>query len=173
MTITDIPRVKPGITNDKPTGPCAELAQRANDLLGYSTLLSRASGSISIAAPGRLAAVLMGLEIDVLDMSKVIDYQMEEAGRRTRALIERDLSQWCNGWFTSAHWTATSLSSYKEPIPEFVLAKAIQIKEQLPEVKFFVQHLNDPKADPFLVAQLGSEIYYIEVWSEPKFEHSL
>lgn len=49
-------------------------------------------------------------------------------------------------------------------------ASTMQIKEACPDVVFHVHHMTDPKADPFLIAQLGRELYYVEVWAEPRFE---
>ena len=35
------------------------------------------------------------------------------------------------------------------------------------------RHRAGVKADPFLIAKLGEEIYYVEAWDEPRFENSL
>lgn len=59
-------------------------------------------------------------------------------------------------------------------IPEFALAKAIQLRELNPSVQFQVDYLDTHEQvtypDPFLVAILGKEEYYIDVWDEPEFE---
>jgi len=119
---------------------------------------------------GKLTETLLKLEMDVLDANMVIDYQMEEIGRRTKEVAVERLKDWVSGWFTVASWQHTLLSEYKRPVPEFVLDKAIRIKEVLPEVQFYIQHLSDPKADPFLVAKNGDEIYFVDAWDEPRFE---
>lgn len=66
-------------------------------------------------------------------------------------------------------WTNTEIKNYQQPIPEFVLNKALQIKERVPSAQFFVEHLEE-KHDPFLKVKHGNLDLYIEVWDEPKFE---
>lgn len=66
-------------------------------------------------------------------------------------------------------WTNTEIKNYQQPIPEFVLRKALQIKEKVPDAQFFVEHLEE-KYDPFLKVKHGNLDLYIEVWNEPKFE---
>jgi hypothetical protein len=181
ITLKDIPRHKAGIetsiqnvTTEAFSTERGKLASRAADLLGYKALVTDIAGISSFGVfSGKLTETLLKLEMDVLDTSVVIDYQMEEAGRRTKEAILENLNQWVAGWFSKASWEHTELSSYKRPVPEFVLDKAIRIKEALPEVKFYIQHLSDPKADPFLVAVVGDEIYYVDAWDEPRFEGRL
>lgn len=66
-------------------------------------------------------------------------------------------------------WTNTEIKHYQQPIPEFVLNKALQIKEKVPNAQFFIEHLEE-KYDPFLKVKHGNLDLYIEVWDEPKFE---
>lgn len=70
-------------------------------------------------------------------------------------------------------WQSVSLASYASPIPEFVIEKALQIKGELPDAVFRVEHLlrEEVVVDPFLVLIYNSVVYYIEVWDEPKFRH--
>jgi len=66
--------------------------------------------------------------------------------------------------------------SYYEPIPEFVLRKAVSIVEKLPQVELCVETLSneDIHDDPFLIAKFNhEEEFYIEVWNEAKFEGKL
>jgi hypothetical protein len=70
------------------------------------------------------------------------------------------------------YWERTALDSYKAPVPEFVLSKALQIKEELPDAQFFVDSCRF-HPDPFLAVKLGNEMFYIEVWDEPEFESKL
>lgn len=80
-------------------------------------------------------------------------------------------------------WRRLTLSQYEAqggPIPEFVLSKAIEIKESLPEVTLSIEHLFEgvekidrPTRDPFLVASLDDEAYYIDVWNEKEYESKL
>lgn len=179
ITLQDIPRVKAGCAAKREITGLSEvdqerlyLATRAKDVLGYAGLIADVTGETGeMVKPGKLAETLVRLDIDVLDLGKVIDYQMQELVNATRAHIVTNLSNWAHGYFSEAGWTRTELSSYVHAIPEFVLDKAVRLKEALPEVRFTVQHMRDPKADPFLVAYLGNdEIYYIEAWDEPRFE---
>lgn len=70
-------------------------------------------------------------------------------------------------------WVRSPLSEFKQPIPEFALQTALDIKAKCPNTLFFVDELKIEKRteDPFLVvsADQSSPIYYIEVWNEPKF----
>jgi hypothetical protein len=78
-------------------------------------------------------------------------------------------------------WRATPISAYKKPIPEFVLNKAVQIAEKCPKAEFTIEELQVERyqriqrtlPDPFLVAKLGSESFFVEVWDEPLFENKL
>ena len=181
MKLAEIPFVKAGSSIRKTVADFDGLAQermslatRAADLLGYQGLAAEMTGGIAITRPGKLAETLNALDIEVLDLGSVLDYQMQEMIRVTREKIEQDnLDDWATGYWVDAGWGKTPLSDYRQPIPEFVLETAIRIREKLPEVKFHVQHLHDPKADPFLVASMGKEIYYVAAWDEPRFEGRL
>jgi hypothetical protein len=84
-------------------------------------------------------------------------------------------------------WERISISGYNGNIPEFALNKAVQIKMELPKVKLSidaltVQREEDKKKesavveylrDPFLVAELGTEIFYIDVWDEKEYERKM
>jgi hypothetical protein len=69
-------------------------------------------------------------------------------------------------------WQRTWLKYYKEPVPEFVLRKAMAIKEELPDAEYFIEHLGQ-KQDPFLCVIHNGWTEYVEVWAEPKFELQL
>ena len=178
MKIAEIPKVKAGTSANVGVMELNELDQerlylgtRAKDLLGYSGLIADVTGRPRVdQETGKLTECLRTLDIQVLDTATVIEYQIEEIVRRTREVIQERLSDWATGYFHVAEWSKTSLQSYKRPIPEFALNEAVKIKEQLPEVQFYIQHLSDPKADPFLVAKLDEEIFYVCAWDEPKFE---
>lgn len=181
ITMQDIPRVKAGMAlkvsmsdldnNDRER---FSLASRARDVLGYGGLIANVTGDVGqIVKAGKLAEALRLADIDVLELGTVLDYQLQESSRLTREFIlEGNLDDWAAGGYimSEARWSKTSLREYDHPVPEFVLDKALRIKEACPEVEFRIQHLNQPKADPFLVAFIGKEIYYIEVWDEPRFE---
>lgn len=76
-------------------------------------------------------------------------------------------------------WRSASLPSFSSigNVPEFVLEKAIAIKEKLPAVNFSVEYLVDNHEvrdpDPFLVAVLENERYYIDVWDEKEYEKAI
>jgi hypothetical protein len=77
-------------------------------------------------------------------------------------------------------WAMEPLASYAGNIPEFALAKAVAIKTECPTVSLFVERLHEdqeqivrPTRDPFLVASLGDESYYIDVWDEKEYERSI
>ncbi len=180
LTLADIPRVKAGTTAalsksaDEIDQERYALGRRAADLLGYRGLAEDASGMRTIGtAGGPLTAALLKLDIETLDTESVIDYQLEEVSRRTKEAILESLENWATGWFGPASWSKTALNKYDRPVPEFVLDQAVRIKEAVPEVVFYVQHLSDAKADPFLVARLADEVYYIAAWDEPRFEGRL
>jgi hypothetical protein len=74
-------------------------------------------------------------------------------------------------------WKTYNLEYYSHPIPEHLLAAAIAIKEQNPKTIFEVEtfyvertHRVPRQADPFLVAVLNQERYYIGVWEEAEYE---
>jgi hypothetical protein len=83
------------------------------------------------------------------------------------------------GTRTVRKWAQCNLSAYQGNVPEFVLAKAIAIKETRPGVNFSVDQLFEEREvierdpDPFLIAQLGDEHYYIDVWDEKEYEAQL
>jgi hypothetical protein len=181
ITLQDIPRVKAGsavaTTNTKNLSEIDQerlyLATRAKDVLGYDLLKQSVTGVRRVGTcEGKLTETLLRLDITILDTATVIKYQMEEIVRRNEEYIITHLKDWAGpGWgITLASWQKSDLADYQMPVPEFVLDKAIKIKEQLPEVKFNIHHLNDPKADPFLVAYLGNEVYFVDAWDEPRFE---
>lgn len=71
-----------------------------------------------------------------------------------------------------AKWESVLLRHYREPVPEFVLQTALDLKEKFPAAKFSVQELRlqARTRDPFLVVEdPAGNAYYIEVWNEPGF----
>lgn len=74
-------------------------------------------------------------------------------------------------------WHRNTIGGFAGYIPEHILSKACEIREKVPGVSLLVdQQYTDnerwrkPAPDPFLVAQLGNEEFYIDVWDEPEFE---
>lgn len=142
----------------------AQLASKAEMLLGYTTLKE------NVRVAGELGKVLLELDIEPFTKDSVERYKKS---KMTKITYRRN---WTNVTETRK-WTRHPISGYSKPIPEFVLNKAVQIKEKLPDVQFLIDELGTVRRlkkiqppDPFLVAVLGNEEYYIEVWDEPKFE---
>jgi hypothetical protein len=72
--------------------------------------------------------------------------------------------------FVRVSWRRTKLAKYQGEVPEFALSRAIEIKERLPKVRFYVDELTvEKRYDPFLIAACGRERFYIDVWDEPEF----
>ena len=80
---------------------------------------------------------------------------------------------WAGSFRQRREWFLCDISLYKGDIPEYVLNKAIQVKQSCPDckltVEYLVQNTNYVSLDPFLIAQLKDETYYIEVWDEDGF----
>ncbi|PQO35672.1 hypothetical protein C5Y96_08415 [Blastopirellula marina] len=72
-------------------------------------------------------------------------------------------------------WMMYDLAHYTEPVPEFALQTALDIKKRHPEVSFYICSLEENRMvlDPFLVMRVPDggwhRDYYLEVWNEPKF----
>lgn len=89
------------------------------------------------------------------------------------------------------HWKRYPIAEYAGAIPEFALAKALQIKELCLTADFYIDQLvtevdrqdaerirdNQERIvrmrDPFLVVVTKDETYYIEVWDEKDYESKL
>lgn len=152
------------------------LADEANEILGYSILKEHSEKTTDGMKP--LERVLAELGIETLDGGDVENYQR-------KMLIDaanEKFAEWCKsnptpkyGMFVGPSWTETKIEEYKQPIPEFVLNKAVQIKKAIPEAQIVISHL-EMHPDPFLVVRLEerqylySESYFVECWEEPKFE---
>ncbi len=150
------------------TDPRKKLAAEAEALLGYTPLRKE------LRTPGTLRRVLAKLEIAVLDEESVNEYKGQMAAHYS---THRKMK--------SPTWRLTRLRDYQAPVPEFVLAKAVEIKRELPEAEFYIDQL---AVDPFLIVSLlplvdyvtnhrreldQETAAYVEVWAEPKFEASL
>jgi len=76
---------------------------------------------------------------------------------------------------TRREWKRVSIAEFSGNVPEFALRKALQLKahganiriDYLEETSEAVPH---PLPDPFLVAILGDEAYYIDVWDEKEYK---
>lgn len=134
----------------------ATLAVEAETLLGYSVLRRE----MKLTSP--LAATLKELEIEPFSEQSVTNYM----GEMTRFATQE--ARKANA-YAYASWVHTSIAGYEKRFPEIAIQKACEIKRALPAAEIFIEELNI-YPDPFLVASLGGEKFYIEVWDEPKFE---
>ena len=137
-----------------------DLATRAKNKLGYGTLHEVVNGSVE------LARTLRRLHIRIFKPELVEKYKEAKLRQQVVALHRKGQK------YIRLAWNTYTLNEYEKPVPEFVLNKALQIKDELPAVRFEVEELSEraPDPDPFMVASLDKERYYFEVWEEPKFE---
>lgn len=153
----------------------ASLAVRAEALLGYSWLRRRLN-----LKPSTLAVVLQELEIEPFCPEDVKRYKAERlrnakhavyAEYEKRSIAENFLTSLAPGTFVHGKWRRTRLRSFEGEVPEFVLSRAIEIKERAPNVEFEVEALRiDSRYDPFLIVKCGRQRFYIDVWDEAEFE---
>jgi len=68
-------------------------------------------------------------------------------------------------------WSSIGLQHYLNPVPDFALYKALQIREEFPQTSFKICALQEEQKtyDPFLVVAYYGKEYYIAVWDEPSF----
>lgn len=189
MQMTEIKRESLGpVEFDEPV---CSLADEAKEVLGYERLKQVVTGEVE---GGELKKSLSSCGLEVLNKTDVERYQTEHL----KEIAQKKFAAWLNsnesvksfgGRFDCPAWLMTPIEKYKEAIPEFVLNKAIQIKKAMPNAGIFIEYL-DESPDPFLVVktqktvtytyqekensyQADDEMYYIEVWAEPKFEGRL
>ena len=167
----------------------ATLAEQARDILGYS-VLAKLPGVLA-AEPAELTDLqrsLLELDIEILNNDDVRRYQREQMTTRTAELMAEWQQTYLTekgrvnsyDYFRGPCWNTVKISEYHQPIPEFVLAKAVQIKQRYPECELMVQYLED-HPDLFLLVQIPDgreyhppkEEYVVECWAEPKFEGRL
>lgn len=152
------------------------IARKAEALLGYSVLRERLG-----IHPASLTRTLEELEIEPFLEVDVRRYKAEKA-REVENQVWADFQQKASldpagavemlvTSFVRVTWRRAKLSKFRGEVPEFALSKAIEIKERLPKVRFYVDAIKvDKRYDPFLVAVCGRERFYIDVWDEPEFE---
>jgi hypothetical protein len=96
-------------------------------------------------------------------------------------------------WFTSfyarhkraeihrAEWKTTRIDYYHDPVPDFALERAMQIRKLVSGTVFGIATLTETVTgveteyspippDPFLVMEYGGLSFFLDVWDEPKFE---
>lgn len=164
----------------------AELAQAAEDVLGYSVLQRMTKKKEAPNSLTPLQIALKSIDIDILNAEDVKRYQRERIIEETIVKVK----EWLDAakadgdipsGFSGPVWHREKIKEYSQPVPEFVLAKAVQIKKAFPDCQIIVESLLQ-HPDPFLVVEIpnpryewmpGDERYYVEVWAEPKFEGRL
>ena len=161
-------KAKPGMWSDVRIGLC--VAPVALGLLGACGFLTYLCNSPSPKSPGWNALYMLGafataglaVASIVVAVAYLFDGNHDGAHRATR------------------EWQTTLLSGYDGAVPEFVLSKAVEIKQECPQVSFSVEQLYETEQrierrdpDPFLVAHLGKESFYIDVWDEKEYESKL
>lgn len=191
MLMKEIRRDKAGIEIDTSTALSC-LAESARTLLGYSVLADTVEQVGKKPGENQLLAILEELDIEILNEQDVVRYQKEMLITRTTVLMQKWMEETAKASlddvrvaghvsFGGPSWQLVKIDEYRLPIPEFVLQKAVQIKERMPECVLYVEWLSD-HPDPFLLVapspgryswQKPEEHYYIEVWDEPKFEGML
>ena len=75
-------------------------------------------------------------------------------------------------YFLEKKWQMHALEAYPEPVPEFALQTAMDVKNRCPDVEFYISTLVEAEViiDPFLVLRFHDgerdRDYYLEVWNE-------
>lgn len=160
------------VTEEDLTNDRNRLAMDAESVLGYTKIREK------VKAPSQLRCVLSKLEIEVLNAAEVQAYKLQACKHMSSHKKLGD-----------PRWAVTALEGFKGEIPEFVIMKAVEVKKELPNAQFFVEHLQE---DPFLIVttlprerfstgwtgNLGQlavsqpdDVMYLEVWNEKSFEH--
>ena len=152
------------------------IALKAEALFGYSALRKKLG-----IHPASLTRTLEELGIDPFLEEDVKKYKASKARtvegkvwedfQRRAGLDPASAVETLVTSFVRVSWRRSKLSNYQGQIPEFALSKAIEIKERLPQARFYVEELTvNKRYDPFLIAACGRERFYIDVWDEPEFE---
>lgn len=177
LTHEDIPRFMPKDPVLHTTTPSViELARRSQSVLGYTGLREATGGA---GPTTTLAGVLASLGIEALNHQAVEKYKLSKTRpdrKSPKVQDEEDTDEEARD-NRGYRWWGTDFSDYSQPMPERVLAKAVQIKEALPEVTFVIHHLaryrDEISKDPFLEVKFKQEKFYIEVWDEPNFTNTI
>lgn len=125
-----------------------------------------------------VAAIFKKLDIEPFDSEKVDKYktQMRQRHSRTRTDSYGDIHR------TRASWDEIALTQYKKPVPAFALLRAMQVARELKKAsikhQFVVEELKSTTSvekrernlDPFMVLHVDNQVFYLDVWDEPKFE---
>jgi hypothetical protein len=177
MEMTEIKRTPIGIVEDC-SSALADLAESAKNVLGYSLLAQLTAKPKREPGLTKLQQALKDLDIEVLNIQDVERYKRERQIEETVKQFKAWMSAPIERNFEGPGWYREKIESYSEPVPEFVLAKAVQIKTAFPDCVISIESLRT-HPDPFLTVEIPHpqyswndplELYYVEVWAEPKFE---
>jgi hypothetical protein len=164
-----LPRFGVALADDGETD--VQLAKEAESLLGYNVLRRK------LKIPGKLGEVLACLEIEPLDTAAVEKYKADMVLWRKKEVFGKHATDpnFNHRYRIDVSWRRVLLGDCPSEVPLFALRKAVQVKKACPEATLEVDELIEQKKliDPFLVATLDDELYYLEVWKEPKFEENL
>jgi hypothetical protein len=90
-------------------------------------------------------------------------------------------------------WESDNVGAHNfAQMPDFALERFLKVREACPTARFIIESLHEDRtirnptedareaerlrrraADPFLVAELGAERFYLDVWDEPQFERTI
>jgi hypothetical protein len=127
-----------------------KLLKDAQDVLGYGT------GPLLTDVHVEVQEKLNELGYDFLNSEKVKEYQISKLPVKQEQYLH-------------LHWSRVGISSYLLQIPDFALSKAVELKRCFPAAGFLVESF-DANPDPFLIMEYKGQLFYVEVWDEPKFE---
>lgn len=142
--------------------------------------LERTDGRLKRAALARIALGYRELSIAVAEIRPRLTLQDVEDGLKeagVQVFDNKDVGKykakkreqnWGNG-----EWATDPISEYRQPIPEFAIDTALQIKQAIPEAEFSIEYfVHWAKDDPFLSFKVPGvqRRFVVEVWDEPDFE---
>ncbi len=143
-------------------------------------LLERTNERIKRASLARLALGYKELSLAVAEIRLRLTLADVEEGLREAGVqifdnkeVGRYKSKISNDNWHTGEWATTLISEYDQPIPEFAIDIALQIKQTIPEAEFSIEHFVHWRTDdPFLSFKVPGvqRRFVVEVWDEPDFE---
>lgn len=179
------------LSRDKPKGKTkgndslnVEVHERAKRMFGYGQALDGLySENLRISERKALFDACRSLGIAYPFTSDSVEKYKEKVVADSRKKHPtRNRGRW-DEVRTTFSWEQKPLlqhvkGAYTQPVPEFALQTACDLKEKLPHLEFFVEELvrkterTRKPMDPFLVVRDSSGTnYYLEVWNEPGYKH--
>lgn len=145
-----------------------------------SEALERTEERVKRASLARLALGYKELSLAVAETRQRLTLADVEEGLREAGIQifdNGDVSRYKSGvrdraWGNGA-WVTTLISEYTQPIPEFAIDTALQIKQAIPEAEFSIEYFVSWNTnDPFLSFKVPGvqRRFVVEVWDEPEFE---